>query len=178
MPLYELDGISPELPESGKYWIAPDAVLIGKVTLHEMASVWFGSVLRGDNERLLIGARSNIQENCVLHTDPGYPLEIGEDVTVGHKVMLHGCIVGDRALIGMGATILNGARIGEGAVVGAGALVSEGKEIPAKALVVGVPGKVVRILSDEEVEAMGYAAAHYVDNWQRYANGLRLVEES
>lgn len=177
MALYALDGISPELPASGKYWIAPSATLIGKVTLEEMSSVWFGSVIRGDNERIIIGARSNVQDNCVFHTDMGYPLVLGADVTVGHNVMLHGCTVGDRALIGMGATVLNGAKIGAGAVIGAGALVSEGKEIPEKALVVGVPGKIARILSDDEAETMLYAAAHYVENWQRYTNGLEVVEE-
>ncbi|MGI9483157.1 MAG: gamma carbonic anhydrase family protein, partial [Hyphomicrobiales bacterium] len=159
MPLYELDGIAPELPAPGTFWIAPSAVLIGRVRLYEMASVWFGAVLRGDNEPVTVGARSNIQDNCVLHTDPGYPLDVGEDVTVGHKVMLHGCTVADRALVGMSATVLNGARIGKGAVVGAGALIAEGKEIPDKALVVGVPGKIVRILTDEEAKAMGHAAA-------------------
>ncbi len=175
MSLFTLDGHAPEFPASGNYWVAPTAVLIGKVTLHEDASVWFGAVLRGDNERLTIGARSNVQDNCILHTDMGYPLDIGTDVTVGHKVMLHGCTIGDRALIGMGATILNGAKIGKGAVVGAGALVAEGKEIPEKALVMGIPGKVVRTLSDEEVDDMGYAAAHYVENWRRYAKGLEPV---
>ena len=116
MALYALDGISPELPAPGKYWIAPSATLIGKVTLEEMSSVWFGSVIRGDNERIIIGARSNVQDNCVFHTDMGYPLVLGADVTVGHNVMLHGCTVGDRALIGMGATVLNGAKIGKNCI--------------------------------------------------------------
>jgi carbonic anhydrase/acetyltransferase-like protein (isoleucine patch superfamily) len=178
MTLYALDGISPELPAAGKYWIAPDAVLVGKVTLKEAASVWFGSVIRGDNERITIGPRSNVQDNCTLHTDMGYPLVIGCDVTVGHNVMLHGCTVGDRALIGMGSTVLNGAKIGAGAVIGAGALVAEGKEIPEKTLVMGVPGKIARILSDDEAEAMLYAATHYVENWQRYENGLELIENT
>ena len=140
MTIYELDGVSPELPD-GFYWIAPGAVVIGNVILAEDASIWFGTVIRGDNERIVIGAGSNIQENCVLHTDPGYPIQIGVGCTIGHKAMLHGCTIDDNSLIGMGATVLNGARIGRNCLIGAGALIPERKEIPDNSLVMGGSGK-------------------------------------
>ena len=130
MPTYALDGVSPELPADGTFWVAPDAVLIGRVRLGEAAGVWFGSVLRGDQEPITIGARSNVQELCVFHTDEGFPLTVGAGCTIGHRAILHGCTIGDNCLIGMGAIVLNGAKIGENSLVGAGALVPEGREIP------------------------------------------------
>ncbi len=175
MALYELDGVGIETPANGAYWIAPTAVLFGKVKLEEDASVWFGAVLRGDNELITVGARSNVQDGCVLHTDPTFPLTIGSDCTVGHMVMLHGCTIGRGSLIGIGSIILNGARIGEECVIGANALIPEGKEIPARSMVMGSPGKVVRQLTDEEVVRFGGAARRYVANWKRYAKGLKPV---
>lgn len=172
MPLYNLNGVGVETPESGRFWVAPNAVLLGKVKLEEDASVWFGAVLRGDNELITVGARSNVQDGCVLHTDPGYPLTIGENCTIGHMVMLHGCTIGRGSLIGIGSIIMNGAQIGEECVVGAGALIPEGKIIPPRSMVIGSPGKVVRQLNDEDVERFGGAARRYVENWKRYASGL------
>ena len=154
MTIYTLDGLSPRFPESGNYWVAPDANVIGNVVLEDDASIWFGATLRGDNEEIRVGQGSNIQENCVLHTAPGFPLPLGRNCTVGHKVMLHGCQIGDQALIGMGATVLNGARIGKHCLIGAGALITEGKEIPDGSLVMGAPGKVVRQLSDEQIAGL------------------------
>ena len=171
MPIYELDGQAPELPDS--YWIAETAVVIGRVRLKSEASIWFGSTLRGDNEWIEVGARSNIQENCTLHTDMGFPLTIGRDVTVGHLAMLHGCTIGDNSLIGIGAVILNGATIGENCLIGAKALVPEGKAIPANSLVMGAPGKVVRELEERHVARLRKGADHYVANWQRYRRDLR-----
>jgi carbonic anhydrase/acetyltransferase-like protein (isoleucine patch superfamily) len=175
MPIYQLDGNTPEFPEAGRYWLAPDATLIGKVRLGDEASVWFGSVIRGDNELIDVGARVNIQELCVLHTDPGYPMTIAADCTIGHKAMLHGCTIGPNSLIGMGATVLNGAKIGANSLVGAGALITEGKEFPDNSLIVGVPAKVVRPLDSEMVARIGNTAAHYVRNWRRFAAGLVAV---
>ncbi|MBT0956882.1 gamma carbonic anhydrase family protein [Alphaproteobacteria bacterium KMM 3653] len=174
--IYALDGIAPEFPESGDYWVAPDANVIGKVTLLEEASVWFGSTLRGDNERITIGVRSNVQENCVLHTDIGFPMVIGSDVTVGHKAMLHGCTIEDGALIGMGATILNGAVIGAGSLIGAGALIAENKVIPPRSLVMGAPGRVVRELDAEAAKRLLQSAAGYVANAKRFRAGLTRVD--
>lgn len=175
MPIYALDDLAPELPEAGAYWVAPDAHVIGRVRLGAEASVWFGAVLRGDNEPLTIGARSNIQEGAMLHADPGFPCTLGEDVTVGHHAILHGCTVGDTALIGMGATLLNGVRIGAGSIVGANALVTEGKEFPERSLIVGAPAKAVRVLDEATVERLRASAAHYVANWRRHAAGLRRI---
>lgn len=172
MPIYTLDGQGPDLPESGRYWIAPDATIIGRVRLMEDASVWFGSVLRGDNEWITIGARSNVQDGCVMHTDMGYPLDIGDDCTIGHRVTLHGCVIGAHSLIGMGATILNGARIGQNCLVGANALVTEGKSFPDNSLIVGAPARVARTLDAEAVAAFGRAAEGYVRNYKRFAAGL------
>ncbi len=175
MPFYKLGDRSPKVPESGNYWVAPCASLIGHIQLDEEASVWFGAVLRGDNELIHIGARSNIQDGSVLHTDPGYPLVVGPNCTVGHKAILHGCTVGEGSLIGMGATILNGARIGKGCIIGANALVPEGKVIPDGSLVVGMPGKVVREL-DENAQAMLVRSADgYVMNAQRFKDQLVLL---
>lgn len=172
MPLYALDGSAPVLPADHRYWIAPDAQVIGKVRLLQDASVWFGVVLRGDNEEILIGERSNVQDGSLLHTDMGFPLTIGADCTIGHQVTLHGCTIGESSLIGMGATLLNGARIGANSLVGANALVTEGKEFPDNSLIVGAPAKLVRTLDDAAVAKLRESAAHYVANWQRYAKGL------
>ncbi|WP_460451855.1 gamma carbonic anhydrase family protein [Alsobacter sp. SYSU BS001988] len=176
MPIYALDDRQPILPPPGQYWIAPDAHVIGAVELGEEASIWFGSVLRGDNELIRLGARSNIQEHSLLHTDMGYPMDIGADVTVGHHAILHGCTVGEGALIGMGATVLNGARIGRGSLVGANALVTEGKEFPEFSLIVGAPARAIRTLDEAAVARLRATAAHYVDNWRRFQAGLRRVD--
>ncbi len=155
------------------FWIAPTAVVIGKVKLEKNASVWWGSVLRGDNEPITIGEGSNIQDGCVLHADPGFPLILGKHVTVGHMAMLHGCVIGDNSLIGIGAVILNGARIGANCLIGAKALIPEGKEIPDNSLVMGAPGQIKRQVSDEHIAMMRHGADHYVGNWQRYRRDLR-----
>ncbi|MFN7224139.1 MAG: gamma carbonic anhydrase family protein [Paracoccaceae bacterium] len=171
--IYSLDGQTPDIALSA--WVAPDANLIGRVVLEDAASVWFGATLRGDNAEIRLGARSNIQENCVLHTDMGFPLTIGADCTVGHKAMLHGCTIGDGTLIGMGATILNGAKIGRGCLIGACALITEGKEIPDFSLVMGSPGKVIRTLDAEARDRLLKSAASYAANAVRFRAGLRPV---
>lgn len=176
MPLYALDDIEPELPRDGRFWIAPDAHVIGRVRLGQDASVWFGSVLRGDNELIDLGERVNIQEGSMLHTDPGYPMTIGADCTIGHHAILHGCIVGEGSLIGMGATILNGAKIGAGCLVGANALVTEGKEFPDGSLIVGAPAKAIRSLDAAAADRLRGTARHYVGNWRRFAAGLRRID--
>jgi carbonic anhydrase/acetyltransferase-like protein (isoleucine patch superfamily) len=176
MTLYTLDGHAPQMPDDGDVWVAPDANLIGRVVLHSGASVWFGCTLRGDNEPIIVGLGSNIQENCVLHTDMGYPLTIGADCTIGHKAMLHGCIIGDGSLIGMGATVLNGARIGRGCLIGAGALVTEGKEIPDGSLVMGAPGRVVRQLDEAAQAKLLNSAEGYRANMARFKAGLVALE--
>ena len=176
MPIYALDGEAPVLPEEGRYWVAPDANVIGKVTLGEDATVWFGATLRGDTERITVGARSNIQEHGVLHTDPGMPLTIGDDCTIGHRVTLHGCTIGDNTLIGMGATILNGAKIGNNCLVGAGALVTEGKEFPDGSMIIGAPAKAVRELTPEQIEGLRQSALHYIENARRFKQGLRRID--
>jgi carbonic anhydrase/acetyltransferase-like protein (isoleucine patch superfamily) len=173
MALYNLDGVSVTTPASGAFWVAPTAVLLGKVKLEDEASVWFGAVLRGDNELITVGERSNVQDGSVLHTDPGFPLTIGPDCTIGHMVVLHGCTIGRSSLIGIGSIILNGAKIGEECVIGANTLIPEGKEIPPRSMGLGSPGKIVRQLSDDEVKRFGGAAQRYVANWKRYAVGLR-----
>ena len=173
MAFFELDGVRVSTPGEGKCWVAPNAVLLGKVRLEEDASVWFGAVLRGDNELITVGARSNVQDGSVLHTDPGFPLSIGEDCTIGHMVMLHGCTIGRGSLIGIGSIILNGANIGEECVIGANTLIPEGKVIPARSMVMGSPGKIVRQMTDNEAKRFGGAAGRYVANWKRYAVGLR-----
>lgn len=171
--IYALDGIAPQIAASA--WVAHDANLIGRVVLEEESSVWFGATLRGDNEEIRVGRGSNLQENCVLHTDMGFPLVIGADCTIGHKAMLHGCTIGAGSLIGMGATILNGARIGRGCLIGAGALVTEGKEIPDGSLVMGSPGKVVRVLDDEARARLLKSAEGYRANARRFRDGLRVM---
>jgi carbonic anhydrase/acetyltransferase-like protein (isoleucine patch superfamily) len=175
MPLYELDGVRPELPASGNYWIAPDAVLIGKVKLEEGASVWFGAVLRGDNEPILIGAKTNIQDGAVLHTDPGYPCIVGPNCTIGHNAIVHGCTVGESCLIGMGATLMNGSTIGAHSVVGAHALVSERKQFAEGLLVIGAPAKVIRSLDEKSVLMANHSAESYFKRWQKYDKELRAV---
>jgi len=171
--IYALDGNAPQIdPDS---WIAPDANLIGRIVVQAGASVWFGATLRGDNEEIEVGPGSNVQENCVLHTDMGYPLVIGTNCTIGHKAMLHGCTIGDGSLIGMGATVLNGARIGRGCLIGAGALITEGKEIPDGSLVMGAPGKVVRLLDAEAQARLLKSAVGYQANMRRFRLGLRPV---
>lgn len=177
MTLYSLDGVKPRLPADGRFFVAPGAHLIGRVALHEDANVWFGCVLRGDNEWITIGARTNIQDNSVLHTDMGFPLTIGTDCTIGHNVILHGCVIGDSTLIGMGATILNGARIGANCLVGANALITEGKEFPDNSLIVGAPAKVARTLDDAARAKFLTSAQHYVENGRRYARGLAAIPE-
>jgi carbonic anhydrase/acetyltransferase-like protein (isoleucine patch superfamily) len=173
MTLYMLDGHSPKIARDT--WVAPDANLIGKVVLEEAASVWFGCTLRGDNEEIVIGAGTNVQENTVMHTDMGYPLVIGAGCTIGHKAMLHGCRLGENTLIGMGATILNGARIGKNCLIGAGALVTEGKEIPDGSLVMGAPGKVVRALDEQAIQGLRASALHYQQNMRRFRDGLQAI---
>jgi len=170
MTIYALDGIAPSIAEDS--WIAPDANVIGNVTLEEGGSIWFGCTLRGDNEPIVIGAGSNVQENTVMHTDPGCPLSIGAGCTIGHKAMLHGCTIGENSLIGMGATVLNGAVIGSNCLIGAGALVTEGKEIPDGSLVVGAPGKVIRQLDVAAIEGLRRSALHYQQNMRRFRAGL------
>lgn len=171
--IYDLDGVTPQIDPTA--WIAPTAVLIGNVIVGPRANIWFGAVLRGDNEAIVVGEGSNIQENSVLHTDMGYPLTIGANCTIGHKAMLHGCTVEDGSLIGMGATLLNGARIGAGSLIGACALVTEGKEIPAGSLVMGSPAKVVRALDDAAKARLLKSAEGYQANAARFAKGMTEV---
>jgi len=173
MTIYALDDIEPQLHATA--WVAPGAHVIGRIVMEEDSSVWFGSTLRGDNEEIRVGRGSNLQESVVCHTDMGYPLVIGAGCTIGHKVMLHGCTIGDNTLIGMGATILNGAKIGKNCLIGAGALVTEGKEIPDGSLVMGMPGKVVRELTPEAIEGLKLSALGYQANARRFAKGLRAL---
>ena len=175
MPIYELDGRAPEFPGEGQYWVADSATLIGRVRLKQQASVWFGAVLRGDNEWIELGERSQIQDNATLHTDPGFPLTIGRNCVIGHNVILHGCIIGNESLIGMGAIVLNGAKIGNNSLVGAGSLVPEGKTFPDNSLIVGSPARVVRTVDDKLTEMIRAGADIYVNRWKRYAKGLRQI---
>jgi len=173
MTVYSLGDKKPQLPPEGEYWIAPNAVVLGDVILKPGASVWFGSVLRGDTDTLTVGENSNIQDLSVLHADAGVPLTIGANVTVGHKVMLHGCTIGDNSLIGIGAVVLNGAVIGKNCLIGANALITEGKVIPDGSMVVGQPGKVVKELNEGQIAALEMSAQHYVQNWKRFAAELK-----
>ena len=173
MAVYSLDGLAPKVAESA--WIADSAQVMGKVELAEDVSIWFGAVLRGDNEVLRIGRGSNIQEASVLHTDVGKPLTVGEDVTVGHKVMLHGCTIGDGSLIGIGAIVLNGAKIGKACLVGAGALVTEGKEFADGSMILGSPAKAVRQVSPEQLRGIREGSRNYVENARRFRNGLKKI---
>lgn len=175
MPVYSLDGITPQLSGDDTIWIAPDAQIMGNVVLGSEVGIWFGAVLRGDNECITIGARSNVQELTVMHTDLGFPLTVGEGCTIGHRAILHGCTIGDNTLIGMGAIVLNGARIGKNCLVGAGALITEGKEFPDNSLIVGSPAKVVRQLDDTAVERLRASAQSYVGNAKRFKAGLKMI---
>jgi carbonic anhydrase/acetyltransferase-like protein (isoleucine patch superfamily) len=176
MAIYQLDELIPDVADTA--WVADSAQVIGNVHLEEGANVWFGATLRGDNEPMRVGRGSNIQDGSVLHSDPGFPLTLGENVTIGHKVMLHGCTVGDGSLVGIGAVVLNGARIGRNCLVGAGALVTEGKEFPDGSLIVGSPAKAVRQLSPEQIQRMQSAAPHYVHNARRYQAGMKRIDAS
>ena len=175
MTIYQLDGQGPELPADGNYFIADTAVVIGKVRLLNPASVWFGAVLRGDNEWIEIGEGSNVQDNATCHTDKGFPLTIGKGCTIGHNVILHGCTIEDGALVGMGAIVMNGVRIGQGSIVGAGSVITEGKEFPQHALILGAPARVIRTLDPEQVAAMGSAAKFYAGNGPRFKKGLKRL---
>jgi len=171
--IYALDGIAPDIDPTA--WVAPGSHIIGRVVLQAEVGVWFNVTMRGDNEPIVIGRGSNVQENCVLHTDMGYPLTVGADCTIGHKAMLHGCTIGDGTLIGMGATILNGAKIGKGCLIGACALITEGKEIPDGSLVMGAPGKVIRVLDAEARARLLKSAEGYRANARRFRDGLTPV---
>jgi carbonic anhydrase/acetyltransferase-like protein (isoleucine patch superfamily) len=173
MALYELDGVAPQLATGA--WVADSAEVIGNVRLGENASIWFGAVLRGDNETMTIGRNSNVQDMSMLHSDPGSPLTIGENVTIGHQVMLHGCTIGDNSLIGIQAVVLNNAKIGRNSIVGAGSVVTEGKEFPDNSLIFGSPAKVMRTISDEDAARLRHGSEHYVNNAVRYAKGLKKI---
>ena len=175
MAIYEIDGEKPDLPEDGRWWIAETAAVIGRVRMRNDTSIWWGSVLRGDNEWIELGERSQIQDNCTLHTDPGFPLTIGRECVIGHNVILHGCTIGDNSLIGMGAIVLNGAKIGVNSLVGAGAVVTEGKSFPDNSLVVGAPARVIRTLDEKAAEMIRGGADVYVKRWKRYAKGLKRI---
>lgn len=174
MPQYEIDGQRPAVPASA--WIAPSADLIGAVKLGEDVGIWFGAVIRADNTDIIVGDRSNVQEGAMLHSDPGSPLTVGADCTIGHNAILHGCTVGDRALIGMGATVLNNAVIGDDCIVGAGALVTEGKSFPPGSLIVGSPARAVRTLDDQAKAMLKVSATHYVERQRNFAKGLKRVD--
>ncbi len=176
MPIYELDGVRPQLPGDGDYFIADTAQVIGNVRLQKGASVWFGTVIRGDNELIDIGEGSSVQDNCTFHTDPGFPLTIGKNCSVGHNAIVHGCTVEDGALIGMGAIVMNGARIGKECVVGAGTLITEGKAFPERSLIVGAPARVLRTLSPEDVKILTRAAPHYAKIAVRFKAGLKKID--
>lgn len=175
MTVYRLDEDTPELPEAGGFWIAPSASVAGRVSIGRDVGVWFGAALRGDGEALRIGARANVQDNAVLHADPGFPLVIGEGCTIGHGAIVHGCVIGDNSLIGMGAIVMNGARIGANCVVGAGALVTEGKIFPDGSLIMGSPAKAVRALDAEAIAFLRESAETYVRKWRRYADGATAI---
>lgn len=175
MAVYEIDGRRPQLPAKDAYWIAGNATLVGDVRLGVGASIWFGAVLRGDNEPIAIGERTNIQDLCMVHTDPGFAAEIGEGCTIGHKAILHGCRVGSNTLIGMGAILLNGSIVGRNCVIGAGALIPENREIPDNSLVVGSPGRVIRSIDEKGERRISGAADVYVEKWQRYNSKLTVI---
>lgn len=175
MPLYALDDTRPTLPDDDRYWVAPDAHVIGNVVIGADCGIWFGSVLRGDNEPIVLGEGTNIQEGTMIHTDPGQPVTIGKGCTIGHHAIIHGCTIGDNSLVGMGATVLNGARIGNNCLIGANALVTEGKEFPDNSLIVGSPARVVRTLDEAAVEGLKRSAASYIANWKRFRSGLKQL---
>jgi carbonic anhydrase/acetyltransferase-like protein (isoleucine patch superfamily) len=172
MGLFALDGVQVQTPGEGSYWVAPSATVVGNVHIAEDASIWFNTVIRGDNEPIHIGARSNVQDGCVLHTDLGFPMRIGADCTVGHMVMLHGCTVRSGSLIGIGAIILNGAVIGDECLIGAHALIPEGREIPARSVVVGAPGKIVRQVTEDDLARMRSGVAAYMRAWRRFSTKM------
>ena len=172
MPIFAIEGVAPQFDDTESIWIAPDATVIGRVRLGRDVGIWFGTVLRGDNEPIVVGDRTNVQEHTIMHTDPGFPITVGAGCTIGHRALLHGCTVGDNSLIGMGAIVLNGARIGNNSLVGAGALVTEGKEFPDGALIVGSPAKVVRMLDDAAIARLRKSADHYAANAARFRTGL------
>lgn len=176
MPLYALDGTAPETPPQGSWWLAPDAHLVGRVRISAAVGIWFGAVLRGDNEWIEIGEGSNIQEGCVLHTDMGFPLRVGANCTIGHRAILHGCIIGENSLVGMGATVLNGAKIGRNSLVGANALVTEGKEFPDNSLIVGSPARAIRTLDDAAAAGITASARAYVARWKQFAAGMTRID--
>lgn len=175
MPFYALDEHRPNLPEAGRYWIAPGAQVIGRVTLGVDVGIWFNAVIRADNDTITIGERTNIQEGCLLHADPGFPINIGAGCTVGHHAIVHGCAIGPGTLVGMGATVLNGARIGANCLIGANALVTEGKEFPDGSLIVGAPAKLLRPLTPEAIAGIAKDVDGYIKKWQRYARGLKAL---
>lgn len=176
MAIYELEGRKPQLPDEGEFWIAPDAQVMGNVILRRNASIWFGAVLRGDNDPIEIGENSNIQDGTVIHTDYGSPVHVGNDVTVGHKCMLHGCTIGDNTLIGIGSIILNNTKIGKNCLIGANTLIAENKDIPDGSMVLGAPGRVIRQLSDDQIALIRGSAEVYVKNWQRFAASLKRLD--
>lgn len=178
MPIYELDSVKPALPGDRACWIAPTATVIGNVTIGRDVGIWFGAVLRGDNEPVAIDEGSNLQEHVIVHTDPGFPVSVGRGCTIGHRALLHGCTIGDNSLVGMGAIVLNGARIGRNCLIGAGTLVTEGKEVPDNSLVIGSPGKVVRELDDDAIRKITESAEHYIRNARRFARDLRAKEHT
>jgi carbonic anhydrase/acetyltransferase-like protein (isoleucine patch superfamily) len=173
--VYQLASNIPNLPETGSYWIAPNATVIGNVHFDPGVSIWFGAVVRGDNERIRIGSGSNIQDNAVLHSDPGFPLSIGENCTIGHGAIIHGCTLGNSTLVGMGATILNGARLGANCLIGANALITENATYPDNSLILGAPAKRVRELDQQAIQSLPKLARHYVENWQHFARNLREI---
>ncbi|WP_372657259.1 gamma carbonic anhydrase family protein [Hydrogenophaga sp.] len=173
MAIYELDGTAPRVADSA--WVAENAQVMGNVVLAEDSSVWFGVTIRGDTETISVGRGSNVQDGSVLHADVGFPLVIGEHVTVGHQVMLHGCTIGDQSLVGIGAVVLNGAKIGKHCLVGAGSLVTEGKEFPDGSMILGRPARVVKSLTPEQIEGLRTSAEHYIENAERYRKGLKKI---
>ncbi|HMQ92230.1 MAG TPA: gamma carbonic anhydrase family protein [Amaricoccus sp.] len=177
MAVYKLDEYSPELPEAGNYWIAPSATVAGRVRVGRDVGIWFGAALRGDDEALDVGDRTNVQDNAVLHADPGFPLMIGRGCTIGHGAIVHGCTIGDNTMVGMGSTIMNGARIGANCIIGANALVTEGKAFPDNSLIMGAPAKAVRELDPNAVSELERSAEAYVEKWRRYARGAERVAD-
>lgn len=175
MTLYQFDGVAPDTPADGDFWVAPNAQVMGRVRIESATSIWFGAVLRGDNEYITVGAGSNIQENCVCHTDMGFPLTIGAGCTIGHGAILHGCTIGDNSLVGMGATVLNGAKIGANCIIGAGALVTEGKVIPDNSLVVGMPAKVIKQLGADSEQDLKKSALGYQQKMRDFRDLLRPI---
>ncbi|MGL4494332.1 MAG: gamma carbonic anhydrase family protein [Beijerinckiaceae bacterium] len=175
MPLYALDGVAPTLPADDRFYVAPGAHVVGNVTIGRDATIWFGATVRADNDRIVIGDETNIQENAVLHVDPGFPISIGPRVTIGHSAIVHGCTIGEGSLIGMGAIVLNGAKIGRNCLVGAGALVTEGKEFPDNSLIVGTPAKAIRTLDENAIEGIQRGVRGYVQRGQQFRQKMREV---